>query len=331
MRRRWTTFDRLLEDRAVLVADGAMGTMLFDLGLSGGECPEFLNVDRPELVRQVHEEFVSAGADIVLTNTFGGNARRLALHEGQDRVGEVNAAAVEIARAVADGADRPVAVAGSIGPTGDLFEPLGPLSHQVGVDVFSAQAEALVDAGVDVLWIETLSSWAELEASVEAASVFDVPVAATMSFDTAGRTMMGISGSDLGRWWGARSEAPNAVGANCGIGPGDAVSVALEVTSVAADAVVITKANCGMPSYDADRLAYPIGPERMDDYVELAVRAGARIVGACCGSTPHHIAAIRAAVDAGVAGERPDRTEVEERLDASPAPAVPGPRRRRRR
>lgn len=332
MNDRCTTFETLLATRPVLVADGAMGTTLFSLGLAGGGCPELLNVEHPELVFQVHEQFIAAGADIVLTNTFGGNSRRLALHRLEDRVAELNAAAVRIARQAAEAAGRPVAVAGSIGPSGDLFEPLGPLTHEEGVAVFAEQARALVEAGVDVLWIETISSWQELNAATEAASQFGVPVSATLSFDTNGRTMMGISGTQLGEWWKASPHAPLTVGANCGIGPGDAVSVALDVTEVAPTAAVIVKANCGMPLYQTDALVYPVGPDRMADYVELAVRSGARIIGACCGSTPDHIAAIRHAVDAGVSGERPSHVEIEERLDATPvSAAAPGRRGNRRR
>jgi 5-methyltetrahydrofolate--homocysteine methyltransferase len=331
MTKRCTTFDKLLAEHAVLVADGAMGTTLFSLGLEGGGCPELLNTEQPDLVEKVHRAFIDAGTDIVLTNTFGGNARRLALHNLQDRVTELNAAAVERAHMAAAHSDRPVAIAGSIGPTGDLFEPLGPLSHAAGVEVFSEQAAALVGAGADVLWIETISSWEELNAAVEAASAFDIPVTATLSFDTNGRTMMGISATQVGEWWSTLDIQPAAIGANCGIGPGDAVSAALDITAAAPDSVAITKANSGMPLYDVDRLVYPVGPERMGDYVELGVRSGARIIGACCGSTPDHVAAIREAVDAGVHGDRPDHHEIEFRLDATPVSAGGGTLRRNRR
>lgn len=330
MTERCTTFESLLSHRDVLVADGAMGTTLFSLGLEGGGCPELLNLERPDLVEKVHTSFMEAGADIVLTNTFGGNGRRLALHGLERRVEELNAAAVERARAARTEADRTAAIAGSIGPTGDLFEPFGPLTHGQAVTVFRRQAKALVEAGADVLWIETLSSFEELDAAVEGASGLGVPVSATLSFDTNGRTMMGVSGSQLGEWWSNSGLAPAAVGANCGIGPGDAVAVALEMTAVVPGSVIVTKANCGMPLYETDRLVYPVGPERMVDYVELAVRSGARIIGACCGSTPDHVAAIRRAVDEGVSGDRPDHLEIEERLGAAPVAAATSPRPRRR-
>jgi 5-methyltetrahydrofolate--homocysteine methyltransferase len=322
-------FTQLLAEARPLVADGAMGTTLFSLGLEGGGCPELLNVEQPDLVEKVHRSFIDAGADIILTNTFGGNRRRLALHKLEDRVVELNQAAVDVARRAVTLADRPVAIAGSIGPTGDLFEPLGPLSHDEGVAVFTEQASALADAGADVLWIETISSFEELNAATEAALTTGLPVAGTLSFDTAGHTMMGISATALADWWNQHTDIA-AIGANCGIGPGDAVAVALSIHSVAPQAITITKANCGIPLYKSEGgLTYPIGPDQMSEYVELALRSHARIIGACCGSTPDHIEAIREAVDSFAGGELPDFAEVQRRLEATAAPN--GSRRERRR
>ena len=216
-RRRWPTktsckhdFTDLLADHPYLVADGAMGTTLFSLGLEGGGCPELLNVEEGDLVEKVHRRFIEAGADIVLTNTFGGNRLRLDLHKLGDRVAELNRAGVAVARRAADLADRPVAVAGSVGPTGELFEPLGTLSHERGVEVFTEQCEALADAGADVIWIETISSYEELDAAVEAASGTGLPIAATLSFDTAGHTMMGIHPRAFGRWWLGTRRSPRS-------------------------------------------------------------------------------------------------------------------------
>lgn len=309
-------FLRLLDERGVLVADGAMGTTLFSMGLEGGGCPELLNVEHPDLIEKVHRRFLDAGADIILTNTFGGTRRRLKLHRLEDRVAELNRKAVEIAQRAAVEADRPVVVAASIGPTGDLFEPLGPLSHEEGVAVFSEQIAAVAEAGADVIWIETLSSFEELNAATEAASRFDVPVSATMSFDTNGHTMMGVSPAKLGDWWKTNEHRPVSVGANCGIGPGDGVAAVFDISEAAPEAIPVTKVNCGLPFYETDRLVYPVGSEQMGEYVDLAVRAGARVVGTCCGSTPEHTASIRRALDEGIDGERPTRTEIEQRLDA---------------
>lgn len=308
--------EELLADGRVLVADGAMGTTLFELGLEGGGCPELLNLEQPELIEQVHRSFIEAGSDIILTNTFGGNAFRLELHDLQDRVAELNGAAVDIARRAADGAGRPVVVAASIGPTGELYQPLGSLSQADAVEAFAEQMASCVESGADVLWIETISSFEELDAAVDAASRFSIPATATLSFDTAGHTMMGVSATQVGEWWSNRETRPMAVGANCGIGPGDGVATVLDITEVDGAAVAITKSNCGIPVYDVNRLVYPVGPDDMEEYVELAVRSGARIIGTCCGSTPDHIAAIRKALDNGVDGARPDRSELEARLGA---------------
>lgn len=320
-------FRSALAEGRTLVADGAMGTTLFSLGLEGGGCPELLNVERPDLVGDVHRRFADAGSDIVLTNTFGGNARRLALHSASRRVGELNRAAVELARRATE--DLGTMVAGSVGPTGDLLVPLGSLTHDAAVAVFSEQIEALVDAGVDVVWIETLSSVDEMSAAVEAASRFDVPAVATLSFDTAGRTMMGVTGTEVAEWAHADGHL-TGVGANCGIGPGDAVAAVFDITEAFPDTIAVAKPNCGMPLYETDRLVYPIGPEGMSDFVDLAIRSGARVIGTCCGSTPEHIAGVRAAVDHHAGGERPDRGEIELRLSARPA-ATAQPQRRRRR
>jgi 5-methyltetrahydrofolate--homocysteine methyltransferase len=311
------TFTDLLAERPYLVADGAMGTTLFSLGLEGGGCPEMLNIEQADLVEKVHRSFIEAGSDIILTNTFGGNRLRLNLHRLGDRVAELNRAAVEVAQQAVALADRPVAIAGSVGPTGELFEPLGTLSHEKGVEVFTEQCEALAEAGVDVIWIETISSFGELTAAIEAAASTELPYAATLSFDTAGHTMMGIHPRAFGEWWLEHQEVA-AIGANCGIGPGDAVATAHAIGHVAPAAVTIAKANCGIPLYQTEGgLTYPIGPEGMAVYVELALRSGARIVGACCGSTPDHIAAIREAVDDFEGGERPSIEEIQDRLDAS--------------
>ena len=278
------------------MADGAMGTSLFALGLESGGCPELLNIEQPELIATVHRNFVDAGSDIILTNTFGGNARRLALHKLEDQVTELNAAGVAIARDAADATNRPVVVAASVGPTGDLFEPLGPLTFERAVEVFREQAIALVDAGADVLWIETLSSKEELFAAAEGCGGLGVSVVATLSFDTHGKTMMGVSPAEVGVWAGELGLA--AIGANCGIGPGDVVAAALELGQSANGIPVIAKANCGIPLYGEGELVYPSEPTTMNDYGDFALRSGAHIVGACCGSTGDHIAVLRNVVDA---------------------------------
>ncbi len=325
-----TTLQALLDTHPVLVADGGMGTSLFASGLESGDSPEGWNTERPEVIVQIHETFVAAGADIILTNTFGGNRSRLALHGHQDRVAELNVAGARLARQVADGADRPVVVGGSIGPTGDLFEPHGTLTHASAVQMFGDQAKALAEGGVDVLWIETMSTIEELEAAAEAAATTELPIVTTMSFDTNGHTMMGVTPDDLAAT--RLGTGAVAIGVNCGIGPGDNVLAAGGVVNADPDAIVVSKGNCGMPAYIDGYLDYPIGPELMAAYAELAMRAGARIIGACCGSTPAHIAEIRETVD-HYQGDRsrPARQEIDVRLGVSFLADQPVRRRRQRR
>ena len=308
-----TRFHALLEEKKILVADGAMGTTLFSLGMESGGCPEFLNVENPEMVKEVHRRFVKAGSDIILTNTFGGNERRLMLHQATDRVAELNEAGIRIAREAADEADRVVLVAGSVGPTGDLFEPLGPLTHERGVEVFTEQVIAMADAGADLLWAETLSSAEEIAAAYEASTAVDIPLIITMSFDTHGKTMMGFSPGQLGEWSNGCEGNLAGVGANCGIGPGDVVAAVHELTGCT-EMPVVAKANCGIPTFVGGELTYPSDPQQMNDYVDLALRSGARIIGACCGSTDEHLALIRALVDDYVAGEKPEVSEIFGRL-----------------
>ena len=170
----------MLASRPVLLADGGMGTGLFSLGLSTGDSPELWNVLQPDRVATVHRGFVEAGSDIILTNSFGGTRQRLKLHQAQDRVAELNGAAARLARGVADAAGRPVLVAGSMGPTGELVVPLGAMTMDEATAAFAEQAQALAAGGADLLWIETMSSAEEVEAAVAGAATTDLPVVVTL-------------------------------------------------------------------------------------------------------------------------------------------------------
>lgn len=205
----------------MLLADGATGTNYFEMGLTAGEPPEFWITDHPDRVISLHQQFVDAGADIILTNTFGCNRHRLKLHNAQARVHELASAAAGLARKVADGAGRPVIVAGSVGPTGELFEPLGALTEAEAIDTFAEQIQGLKDGGADVAWIETMSAPEEVRAAAMAAIKVGMPYVATMSFDTAGRTMMGIMPSALEQIFVGLDPQPLAIGANCGVGASD--------------------------------------------------------------------------------------------------------------
>lgn len=303
----------LLERSGSLVADGGMGTSLFELGLQAGSTPELWNVEFPERVAKVHQGFVDAGSDIILTNTFGGTRARLDLDGLGDRLKELNAAGVQVARSVVATAAREVIVAGSVGPTGLLFEPMGPLDHATAVELFTEQVEVLASSGAQVIWIETLSSTEELAAAVEAAATTGLPIVSTMSFDTHGSTMMGIPPAGLANWWTSSEVTPFAVGANCGIGPSDVVAAVAGIREASGEVVIVAKGNCGIPEVIDGTLWYPTSSDDMTAYAELALNAGARIIGACCGSVPAHIAQIRQAVDSHQPGAY-QFTELESRL-----------------
>jgi 5-methyltetrahydrofolate--homocysteine methyltransferase len=308
------SFTEALASRPWLLADGATGTNYFQMGLESGDAPELWNFEHPERVRDLHRRFIAAGADIVLTNTFGGNRHRLKLHNAQDRVREINLAAVKNARAEAEAVDRPIYVGGSMGPTGEILEPVGSLSHEDAVKAFEEQAMALKEGGVDVLWIETMSSEEELKAAVEGASKAGLPIVTTMSFDTNGRTMMGITPKAFGAITAALATQPVAIGANCGVGASELVATVLGITAARPDANVVAKGNCGIPQYVDGHIHYTGTPALMADYARIALDAGAKIIGGCCGTSPDHLAAMRKSLEGYNRHERPSVELIEERL-----------------
>ncbi len=322
----------LLAEGRPLLADGATGTNLFALGLTSGDSPELWNADRPDRIEGLHRAFVDAGADIILTNSFGANRRRLMLHGLEARARELNRAAAQIARKVADNAGRRVVVAGSVGPTGDLLAPLGPLSEDEAVEVFIEQIEGLREGGADVVWIETMSAAEEIRAAARAAAKCATPYAITASFDTAGRTMMGVAPAAFGALVEAFEPAPIAYGANCGVGASDLLVAILAMNEARPGAPLIAKANAGVPKWHGAHIHYSGTPELMADYAGLAVDCGARIVGGCCGSTPAHVAAMRRGLDTHKAGARPSVDAIVAALGPLAAPpAAEGAGRTRRR
>ncbi|WP_340110261.1 betaine--homocysteine S-methyltransferase [Pikeienuella sp. HZG-20] len=330
---------KLLESRPWLMADGATGTNLFAMGLEAGEAPELWCVDKPDRIRALHQGFVDAGSDIILTNSFGGTRARLKLHNAEARAAELNRVAAELARACADRAGRPVIVAGSMGPTGELLEPVGTLTHAAAVEMFEEQARGLIEGGADVLWAETIYSEEEMRAVSEAAANVGAPFCATMSFDSAGRTMMGVTSTGYADMARTLPAPPIAFGANCGVGAPDLVRTLLGLSKAAPDAVLIAKANAGVPSYQNGIIVYSGTPETMADYALLARDAGARIIGGCCGTKPEHLVAMRRALETtSPSGRRPSLEEVETRLgafssadDGASGAAAPARERRRRR
>lgn len=301
---------RLLSQSDWLMADGATGTNLFNMGLESGEPPEFWNTERPDNIRKLYAAAVAAGSDIFLTNTFGGNAARLKLHNAQGRVRELNRIGAELGREVADKAGRTVVVAGSVGPTGEIFEPMGTMTRAQAVEIFHEQAEGLKEGGADVLWIETISAPEEYRAAAEAAALAGMPWCGTMSFDTAGRTMMGVTSSALADLVERLPNPPIAFGANCGVGASDLMRTVLGFGSTGTERPIIAKGNAGIPKYHDGHIHYDGTPELMADYAVLARDAGVRIIGGCCGTMPEHLRAMREALETRPRGPRPTLEDI---------------------
>ena len=288
--------DKLLElisrSHGLIIGDGAMGTMLQAAGLTSGGSPEEWNVERPEVLRGIHQAYVDAGSQIMTTNTFGGTRLRLGQHNHQHRVREFNVAGARLAREVADTAGHEVLVAGDLGPTGEILFPLGTTQPEEARAAFAEQAAALAEGGVDFFLIETMSALEEVQAAIEGIrSVSDLPIAVTMTFDTHFRTMMGVKPVqavkalyDLGIV---------VLGANCGNGPAEIERIVTEMMSVKPEDVhIIAQSNAGLPKIVDGEIHYDGTPEIMGEYALKMRELGVTIIGACCGSTPEHIRAM---------------------------------------
>jgi 5-methyltetrahydrofolate--homocysteine methyltransferase len=282
-----------LKSGRVIVADGAMGTMLQAAGLPTGMSPESWLLENPDPVRDVHRAYVEAGADMVLTCTFGGTRTRLKRAGLSERVAEVSRRAVEIAREAT--ADESY-VAGDIGPLGELLAPMGKTTYEQAVEIFAEQAAALAEAGVDVLYIETMSDLNEVRAAVEGAqrARAGIPIFATLSFDRHGRTNMGVSPEQAAE--ALLVLGLDAFGANCGATLEMTEGAVAKMHQAAPQAPLVVKPNAGKPYTVGRQVMYDATPQDMADYARSFVALGARVVGACCGSAPAHIQAIAQAV-----------------------------------
>ena len=306
-------FVKILQDKSHILADGATGTNLFGMGLETGDPPEPWNIDYKDRIRSLHQGFVDAGSDLFLTNSFGGTSFRLRLHNLESKVFELNKAAAVIAREVADHSNRLIIVAGSMGPTGEMIEPHGLMTPKEAMEAFKAQAEGLAEGGVDVLWLETMYSMEELEAAMDAVKDIGLPVCATMSFDTAGKTMMGVTPANLAKK--SKDLNLNGFGANCGIGAPDLLATINDISkNVDPDTVVISKANCGIPEFVDGNIMYSGTEELMSEYVQIAMNSGARIIGGCCGTSFDHVRAMRKAMDRHVVSKAPTLQEIEQKV-----------------
>lgn len=308
----------LIEERGILLADGATGSNLFEMGLQTGDSPELWNDIHPERIARQYQTFIDAGSDIILTNTFGGTRYRLKLHDAGDRVRELNIKAAEIAREQVDRATKRIVIGGSMGPTGEILEPLGNVSIEEASDAFEEQASALKEGGVDVIWAETMSSKEEATAAVVGASRVGLPIVTTFSIDTNGRTMMGLTPADIVEISYQLDNTPFAIGANCGVGASDLVAAIVNMRTAISeqqgDILVVAKANCGVPEYIDGKIVYSGTREIMAEYVRLAVDSGANIIGGCCGTTPGHVAAMREALDNHVKRTSPNLESIQSKL-----------------
>jgi 5-methyltetrahydrofolate--homocysteine methyltransferase len=283
-----------LQSGEILVADGATGTNLQKLGIKPGTPPEELVIDQPELVLQLEKAFVAAGSDLILTCTFGGTSLRMKESKYAQRVGEINQRAVELARQAAS-IQAGTLVAGSIGPTGQLLKPLGPLSVEEATTSFSGQAKALAEGGVDLLVIETMFSFEEADAAFKGArSVSDLPIVVSFSYDRGVRTMMGVKPADMFRHYQEMGAA--LIGANCGTTLENMEKIQAEYAAIDPGFPLWAKPNAGLPRLVDGTTVFDVTPEQMGAAALKFIALGARVVGGCCGNTPEHIAAISKAV-----------------------------------
>ena len=286
----------------ILVADGATGTLLMAAGLPSGTPPEVWNIERPEQILALHDAYLDAGSQIILTNSFGGSRIKLGLVGYGDRAPEFSRSAAALARRAAGGRAY---IAGDIGPTGALMAPLGKLTFAEAVETFSEQARALAEGGADLIWIETMMDLEEARAAVAGArEATDLPVFCSLSFGPRGRTMMGIRASQAAEELWPMGLA--AIGANCGDGIDVIEPVLRQMRQVLPDAPLIAKPNAGMPRLVGGQTVYDMEPSDFGEHVSEFIALGARVVGSCCGSNPAHIAATTAAVHKAMADRGSD-------------------------
>jgi 5-methyltetrahydrofolate--homocysteine methyltransferase len=311
-----TAFTDLLAEKGTLLADGATGTNLFNMGLMAGDPPEFWNTAEPKKITALYKGAVDAGSDLFLTNSFGANASRLKLHNSAKRTHELARVAAELGREVADTAGRTVIVAGSVGPTGEIMEPVGPLTHALAVEMFHEAADGLKAGGADIGWLETISAPEEFRAAAEGFALAGLPWSGTMSFDTAGRTMMGLTSEAMVDLVESLDNAPLAYGANCGTGASDLLRTVLGFVGKGSTRPIIAKGNAGIPKYVDGHIHYDGTPDLMGQYAVLARNCGATIIGGCCGTMPEHLKVMRDALDSTPRGSAPDLEEIVAALGA---------------
>jgi homocysteine S-methyltransferase len=281
-----------LREPGPIICDGAMGTMLYSLGVPANSCFDEANLSQPDVVKRIHEAYIAAGADIIETNTYGANRFKLAQYELDDKVRKINSRGARLARDVREVSGRPVLVAGAVGPLGKPIRPVGMISESEARDYFKEQIEALLEGGVDLIILETFRDLEEMKQALSAArAVSDLPVVAQMTFEEDGRTQMGNTAEEVVRE--LRALGADVVGANCSTGPQRMARVIGDMIANSAGATPISaQPNAGWPEMVNNRVVYVSTPDYMATFARRMFDGGAKILGGCCGTTPAHIKAI---------------------------------------
>ncbi len=288
-----------IKNGEIFVADGAMGTMLFERGLRPGDCPELLNLSKPEILEEIAQIYFRAGADIIQTNTFGGSPPKLSDYGLEDKCEEINSKAVECVRKVVG---ESAYISGSCGPSGGLLKPYGDTEPETLENAFERQINALSKAGVDIICIETMTDLREATIAVKAAkkNLPEIPVMVSMTFDKIPKgyyTIMGVNIVDAVN--GLEDAGADIIGSNCGNGIDNMIDIATQIKKLSNRPILI-QSNAGMPENNDGEIVYPESPSYFEDKTLELVEAGVSIIGGCCGTTLEHIQAIRKVVDSSI-------------------------------
>lgn len=292
-----TNFFGKLSKEKVLVSDGAIGSLLFEKGLNPGDCPERFNLERPEILAEIALSYLQAGADIIQTNTFGASPLKLSDYDLDDKTEEINKKAVEIVKQIVD---SKALVSGSVGPTGKMLLPYGDIEPVAMKDNYKKQIGTLIESGVDLLCIETMTDLNEAVIAVESAREIssDIPIIITMTFDVIPQGCVTIMGNKISEVCAKLEEAgANVIGSNCGNGTKNMITIAKEFIANSQLPIII-QSNAGIPTIIDDQVIYQETPEEFADFTKILLELGVSIIGGCCGTTPNHIRAIRQTVDA---------------------------------
>lgn len=291
-----TNFFERLKQEKVLVSDGAIGSLLFEKGLNPGDCPERFNLERPDILAEIVQAYLQAGADILQTNTFGASPLKLADYKLEDKTEEINQRAVEIVKHIAG---SKALVSGSVGPTGKMLTPYGDVEPATMKDNYRRQISTLIDSGADLLCIETMTDLNEAIIAVETAREIsqDIPIIATMTFDVIPKGCVTIMGNTVAEVCkNLEAAGANVIGSNCGNGTKNMIVIAQEFIDNSQLPIII-QSNAGLPSVINDSVVYQETPSDFNEFSKTLIDMGVSIIGGCCGTTPDHIRAIRQFLD----------------------------------